>query len=135
MFLVQSGWVRFCLVCILTVFCALPLGLMAETGHVVSPSELQAQAAAAAQARQQNVEKVRSFLSGPAAAEALKKAKIDAEQVKNAVAQLNNQELADLAARADKAQRDFAAGDLSTRDIALIILGVAVLILIIVAVR
>jgi hypothetical protein len=60
---------------------------------------------------------------------------MDTRQVKTAVSTLNDQELAQLAARADKAQADFAAGTLSQRDLILIILGVAVLILIIVAVR
>jgi hypothetical protein len=103
--------------------------------HVVSPADLQRQAVAASQARQQNLEAVQNLLSTPVAEKAMKSAKIDARQVKTAVASLDDQELAQLAARANKAQADFAAGDLSTRDITLIILGIAVLILIIVAVR
>jgi hypothetical protein len=74
-------------------------------------------------------------LSTSTAEQALKSAKMDTQQVKTAVSTLNDQELAQLAARADKAQADFAAGSLSQRDLILIILGVAVLILIIVAVR
>ena len=103
--------------------------------HVVSPADLQKQAVAASQARQQNLEAVQNLLSSPVAEKAMKSAKIDARQVKTAVASLDDQELAQLAARANKAQADFSAGDLSTRDITLIILGIAVLILIIVAVR
>ena len=70
-----------------------------------------------------------------AAAKALKSAKMYTQQVKTAVSTLNDQELAQLAARADKAQADFAAGNLTERDLILIILGIAVLVLIIVAVR
>ena len=103
--------------------------------HVVSPADLQKQAVAASQARQQNLEAVQNLLSTPTAEKAMKSAKIDPRQVKTAVASLDDQELAQLAARANKAQADFSAGDLSTRDITLIILGIAVLILIIVAVR
>jgi len=103
--------------------------------HVVSPADLQKQAVAASQARQQNLEAVQNLLSTPAAEKAMKSAKIDSRQVKTAVASLDDQELAQLAARANKAQADFSAGDLSTRDLTLIILGIAVLILIIVAVR
>ena len=55
--------------------------------------------------------------------------------MKSAVATLNDQELAQLAARTDKAKSDFAAGDLSDRDLLIIIAGLAALILIIVAVR
>jgi hypothetical protein len=120
------------LACILAILVLVPATLFAETTHVVSPSDLHAKAAEAAQTRQQNVAKVREFLSGPLANDALQKAHIDASQVKQAVSQLDDQELAKLAARADKAQHDFAAGYLSTLDIALIILGVALIILIIV---
>jgi hypothetical protein len=48
---------------------------------------------------------------------------------------LSDQELAQLSAKADKAQSDFAAGNLNDRDLILIILGIAILVLIIVAVR
>ena len=103
--------------------------------HVVSPADLQKQVVAASQARQQNLEAVQNLLSTPAAEKAMKSAKIDARQVKTAVASLDDQELAQLAARANKAQADFSAGELSTRDLTLIILAIAALILIIVAVR
>jgi hypothetical protein len=48
---------------------------------------------------------------------------------------LDDQELARLAARADKAQADFAAGRIEERDLILIILAIVVLVLVIVAVR
>jgi hypothetical protein len=111
-----------------------PTDTLAQS-HVVSPADLQKQAVAASQARQHNLEAVQNLLSTPAAEKAMKSAKIDSRQVKTAVASLDDQELAQLAARANKAQADFSAGDLSTRDLTLIILGIAVLILIIVAVR
>jgi CHASE3 domain sensor protein len=121
--------------CILAALVVIPISVFAETAHVVSPADLTQQAVASSQVRQQNIEKVRNFVSNPVAAEALQKAHIDVQQVKNAVAGLDNQELAQLAARADKAQHDFAAGYLSTLDIALIIIGVALIILIIAVVR
>ena len=52
-----------------------------------------------------------------------------------AVSQLNDQELAQLASRASKANADFAAGTLSDRDLIIILVAIAALILIIVAVR
>jgi len=131
---VRSECIRKCAACLLVVLFTLPLTL-AQTTHVVSPADLQKQTVATSQARQQNLQKVRDFLADPAATETLKKAHIDTEQVKKAVSQLDNQELAQLAARADKAQHDFAAGYLSTLDIALIILGVALIILIIVVAK
>jgi hypothetical protein len=102
---------------------------------VVSPADLQKEAVAASQVRQHNLDSVQRLLSTPAAEKALKSAKMDTQQVKTAVSTLSDQELAQLAARADKAQADFAAGTLSERDLILIILGIAVLVLIIVAVR
>ena len=65
----------------------------------------------------------------------LGKAKLDPAQLKTAVSTLNDQELAQLAARSEKAQADFAAGRLSDRDLIIILIGIAALILIIVAVR
>jgi hypothetical protein len=103
--------------------------------HVVSPSELQSAAVTSTQARQHNLDTLQQFMSMPAAEKALRSAHMDAQQVKNAVSQLNDQELAQLASRANKAQSDFAAGTLSDRDLIIILVAIAALILIIVAVR
>ena len=48
---------------------------------------------------------------------------------------LSDEEVAQLASRAEKAQADFAAGRMSDRDLIVIILGILALILIIIAVR
>jgi hypothetical protein len=60
---------------------------------------------------------------------------MDPERVKSAMATLSDQELAALALRSEKAQADFAAGALTDRDLLIILVGIAALILIIVAVR
>lgn len=116
---------------ILAVAFAFPASLIAQT-HVVSPADLQKQALSATQARDKNIQTVRDFLATPSAQKTLRDAHINPAQVQRAVSSLSNTELAQLASRADKAQHDFAAGYLSTLDIALIILGVALIILIIV---
>lgn len=103
--------------------------------HGVSPAELQNKIVAATRARKQNVETITQFLSSPAAEKALQSTHMDPTRVKRSVSLLSDQELADLASRADRAQIDFAAGRLADRDLLLIILGIAALILIIVAVR
>ena len=103
--------------------------------HVVSPSDLRKEAVAASSARQRNLETIDGFLSSPRAAKVLSGAGLDASQVRIAVSSLNDQELARLAVRAEKAQADFAAGNLSDRDLLIILVGIAALILIIVAVR
>jgi hypothetical protein len=111
-----------------------PTDALAQS-HVVSPADLQKESIAASQARQHNLDSIQHLLSTPAAEKALKSAKMNRQQVKTAVATLSDQELAQLASRADKAQADFYAGNLSERDLILIILGIAILVLIIVAVR
>ena len=111
-----------------------PTGAFAQS-HVVSPADLQKEVVAASQVRQHNIDSVQRLLSTPAAEKALKSAKMDTQQVKTAVSTLDDQELSQLAARADKAQAEFAAGTLSERDLLLIILAIAVIVLIIVAVR
>ncbi len=118
----------------LAVVFMIPQDVFAQN-HVVSPAELQSAAVASTQARQRNIDALQQFVSTPAAEKALKSAHLDAQQVKNAVSQLNDQELAQLASRATKANTDFAAGSLSDRDLIIILVCIAALILIIVAVR
>jgi hypothetical protein len=128
---------RAVLACALATMFAVPPTVLAQTAasHVVSPAELQRAAMAASQARQRNVEQVRQFLSSEQAQNAMRSAHMDPAKVKTAVASLSDAELAQLAARSQKAQTDFAAGTIDNRDLLLLILGVAALILIIVAVR
>jgi hypothetical protein len=125
---------RMALATLLVALFIVPTEALAQS-HVVSPADLQKATTAASQVRQHNMDSIQRLLSTPTAEKALKSANMDPQQVKTAVSTLNDQELAQLAARADKAQADFAAGSLDQRDLILIILGVAVLILIIVAVR
>ena len=103
--------------------------------HVVTPSDLQKAVVDASQTRRQNIDTLNNFLSTDKAKQALESAKIDPQQVKKAVAGLSDQDLANLASRAQKAQDDFAAGSIGDRDLILILIAIAVLILIIVAVR
>jgi hypothetical protein len=126
--------VRMIIACILATIFAVPPSLLAQA-HVVSPSDLQREVLAATQARQHNLQSVQQFLSSEVAQKALKSARMDPAQVKTAVSTLTDAELAQLASRAEKAQADFAAGTLSDRDLIIIILCVAALVLIIVAVR
>jgi hypothetical protein len=125
---------RMAIALVLVTLFLVPTDLVAQS-HVVSPADLQKEVLAASQARQHNLDTVRQFLSSPTAEKAIKSAKMDPQQVRTAAATLNDQELVKLAAQADKAQADFAAGKLADRDLILIILGIAVLVLIIVAVR
>ncbi len=113
-----------------------PSDLVAQaTQHLVSPDDLQKAAVGASQTRQQNLDALNRFFSSNQAQKALQSAHIDPQQVKNAVAGLSDQELAQFATRAKKAQNDFAAGNMSDRDLLIILVCIAALILIIVAVH
>jgi hypothetical protein len=119
---------------LLSAVLAAPQAVRAQN-HVVTPSDLQKDVAAASSTRQKNLAQVEGFLSSTEAQQAMKSAHINPQQVKNAVPQLNDDELAKLSAQSDRAQKDFAGGRISDRDLLVILIGFAALILIIVAVR
>jgi len=98
--------------------------------HLVSPSDLQKAVVDASQTRQQNLDALNNFLSSDQAKQALQSAHVSQQQVKKAVAGMSDEELAQLASRAQKAQSDFAAG-MGDRDLILIVLAIVVLILLI----
>ncbi len=115
---------------------AVPRSLVAETSpHVVSVPDLQKAAVDASQARRKNLDTLNGFLSSAQAKEAMKSVHANPQEVKRAVASLSDQELAQLASRASKAESDFAAGNMSNNDLLIILVGLVALILIIVAVR
>lgn len=119
---------------LVSVAVAAPQTMVAQS-HVVSPGQIQNDVSNASAARQQNQKEVRDFLSSQEAQRAMKSAKIDPQQATNAVSQLNDAELASLAARSAKAQKDFAAGNIDNHDLLLILVAIAALILIVVAVH
>ncbi len=121
---------------ILTVVCMAAASVFAQAGqHVVNPADLNKAAVDSSHARSNNLNTLKEFVSSERAQQALKAAHMNPEQVKNAVASLSDGELAQLASRVQKAQDDFAAGVLSDRDLIIILVAIAALILIIVAVR
>lgn len=115
---------------------AVPQFLFAqESDHLVTPLEMQQAAADASRARQRNLDTLREFLSSAQAQKALESAHMNSQEVTKATAGLSDEELAQFAARARKAQTDFAAGNMSDHDLLLILVLLAALILIIVAVH
>ncbi len=115
---------------------AIPQSLVAQASdHLVSPAELQKAVTDASQKRQQNLDTLKDFFSSEKAQKALASTHTNPEQVKKAVAGLSDDELAQLASRANKAQTDFAAGNIDDRDLLIILVAIAALILIIVAVH
>jgi hypothetical protein len=108
--------------------------ILAQT-HVVSQADIHKELVNTAQTRQKNMEKTRRLFSSDETRKAMEVAKISPEKVDAAVSTLSDEELARLASRADKLDQDFAAGRLSDRDLLIVILGLAALVLIIVAAR
>ena len=103
--------------------------------HVVTLEELKKDAAQPAETRHANEAAVKQFLSSEPAQKTLKSANLDLKQVDKAVAQLSDEDLAKLADQSRQAQRDFAAGTLSNRDLLWIILIVVGVLLLALALR
>lgn len=119
---------------VLSAIVTVPQDVLAQD-HVVTSSDIQKDVAAASATRQKHLAQVEDFISSPEAQRTMKSAHIDYQQVKNGVSQLSDDDLTQLSVRSEKAQKDFAAGNLSNRNLIVILLGVAVLVLIIVAVH
>lgn len=120
--------------CILVTIFAIPQSLLAQA-HLVGPEQLHQQLLSASQARKNNLESLQSFFSSAMAGKALRSLHADRRQVTTAISSLSDQELARLAARAHRADADFAAGNINDHDLLIILVAILVLILIIVAVR
>jgi Flp pilus assembly protein TadB len=132
----QTQFSRALTAAVLAAAFTVPPTLLAQApDHLVSPSALQQAAINASRARQQNADTLQNFLSSPEAQKALESARMNPQEVNKAVSGLSDHELAQLAQRANKAQSDFAAGDIDNRDLLIILVAIAALILIIVAVR
>ena len=126
---------RTLIACFLVALFAFPPQNLLAQNHVVSAAELQRQVVAASQVRHQNIERINQFFSSPLAQKALKEHHIDATQVKTAVSQLSDDELAKFAARTDKAQKDFAAGAITDHLLILIVIAIAVTLIIVLIVK
>jgi len=100
--------------------------------HVVAPSRIQNDVSSASAVRRQNERQLKDFLAMKEIQKAMKSEGVDPKQVTNAVSQLNDADLARLAAQSNKAQRDFAAGGIGLGIFTLI--GIVVVAVILVAV-
>ena len=132
----QSQFPRALIAAVFATVSTVPPTLLAQApDHLVPPSALRQATVNASQARRQNAETLQKFLSSTEAQKALESARMNPQEIDKAVSGLSDQELAQLAQRANKAQSDFAAGNLDNRDLLIIVVAIAALILIIVAVR
>jgi len=116
--------------------CAAPSNARArDPQHLVPQEELNQEIARAAATRQSNETAVRHLLSSDAGRQALQSAKVDYAKIDKAIGQLSDEEVAKLADRARNAERDFAAGSISAKTLAYIILAVVVIVTIIVIIE
>lgn len=103
-----------------------------DQDHVVSSQALQQQVESNSAARQKNIEILNQLVATPSAQKAMHDAKIDPQQVKNAIPTLSDHDLANLAARATNAQQQFAAGHIGPSLFTIMILLVILIIVVIV---
>jgi hypothetical protein len=103
--------------------------------HVVTSEELNQQVARPAETRQTNEDAVRHLLSSDAGQKALKSADVDYQRVDKAIVQLSDEEVAKLADRSRQAESDFAAGAISAKTLAYIIIAVVIIVVIVVIAR
>ncbi|HYK89047.1 MAG TPA: hypothetical protein VE398_09765, partial [Acidobacteriota bacterium] len=89
----------------------------------------------AARARQNDLDQVRKFFSSEPAAKALRSARLDPVRIDRAVSQLDDQELAKLATRTGKIQRDLAAGALTTQQLTYIVIALATAVIVLIIVE
>ena len=119
---------------LLSVLLVVPQDVFAQN-HVISSANLQRDVAAASALRQQHIVELQALFALPQARQALKSAHMDYRQVTDAIPQLSDKDLARLAQFSQNSQNNFAAGTLTNHDLLVILVAIAVLILIIVAVR
>jgi hypothetical protein len=106
-----------------------------EKEHAVSTQDLRKDVQKASADRQVNEAAIRELLSTEQGQKALKSTGTDFTKVNHAVSQLSDEDAARLAAQSRAVQKDIAAGNLSDRDLLIIVVCIAALVLIIVAVR
>lgn len=126
--------VHFTAVLLVALFTGVPQQLIAQE-HVVSPDAIQQQLVLSAKQHDQNVEKLNQFFGSESAQKALKGAGMTSAQVKKAVSQLSDDELSELTKKADRAQKDFAAGALTNQEITYILIALATAVIVIILIK
>ncbi|HWG57470.1 MAG TPA: hypothetical protein VN661_00325 [Candidatus Acidoferrales bacterium] len=102
--------------------------------HVVTSSDLHQDLAKTMQTRQAQEAELEKLLSSEQAQKALKSAGVDYKLVEKGIPLLSDSELARLSARADRAQRDIAAGTLTNEQITYILIALATAVVVIILV-
>lgn len=129
--LLQEKKLKYAAALVLGCVMAAPQAMIAQD-HVVSPGQIQNDITSSSATRQRNEQQLRGFLSRKEIQQTMKSEGVNPQQVTNAVSQLNDTDLANLAARSQKAERDFAAGGIGLGIFTLI--GIVVVAVILIAV-
>lgn len=108
---------------------------LAADDHVVKPAELQAAIVNAARARQNDLDRVRGFFSSEPAVTILRRAHMDPVKIERAIPQLDDQELARLASRTGRIQKDLSAGALTNQQLTYIIIALATAVIVLIIVE
>ena len=106
-------------------------GSVLQAERPASVDELNRLAVAASEDRKADREKLEQFFSSDLAQRALKQARMDPKQVTRAIASLDPDDAKRLAARAETAQRDFAAGALTNQQLTYIVIAIGTALLVI----
>jgi hypothetical protein len=104
--------------------------LQEKQQHVVTLDELNKKVAQPAETRQANENAIRHLLSSDAGQKALKDANVDYQRIDRAIARLTDEEVAKLADKSRQAESDFAAGFISPKTLAYLILIAVVIVVI-----
>jgi hypothetical protein len=125
---------RFVAVLLVALFSGVPNHLFAQE-HVVSPGAIQQQLLDSARQHDRDLATLNQFFGSESAQTSLKSAGLSSKEVKLAVAQLSDEELAKLAAKAGSAQQNFAAGSLTNQQLTYIIIALATAVIILVIIE
>jgi len=101
--------------------------------HVVSAQELQRRAAAASASRKENAQKLERFFAARRAGDPRLAVILPPARMEQAARMLSDEELAQLAARAEKAEKDFTAGSLSNEHLTYIVIALAAAVIVLIA--
>jgi hypothetical protein len=112
----------------------LPANAQGKQSHVVSEQELAHDTQQSSDSRLANEAAIHRILSSQPGQQALESVHVDYQKIDKAVGQLSDQDLAKLAERSRQTEKDFAAGLISAKHFAELILVLVVVIVIIVLV-
>src|SRR6202022_1695784 len=96
--------------------------------HAVTLDEMSKQTAQPAETRQANEDAIRDLLSSGAGQKGPKSASVDYQRVEKAIGQLSDEDLSKLADRSRQAESDFAAGAISAKTLAYIIIAIVIIV-------